>query len=165
MGRARPWAASRAAAGSWSMTTIALALVRAREEDNGVVNTAYSIGLWLREDGSITDTVEGMPAAQAGIGPGMKVIAINGKKFSPGRPAGRAAARQERFRCARIAGRKHGILQDLQGRLSRRRKISAPGAGRKQTRLADGYYQAPLAVVSQSGFVRVFLTTDDRRLS
>ena len=24
-----------------------------------------------------------MPAAQAGIGPGMKVIAINGRKFSP----------------------------------------------------------------------------------
>ncbi len=60
------------------------ALVRAREEDNGVVNAAYSIGLWLREDGSITDTVEGMPAAQAGIGPGMKLIAVNGKKFSPG---------------------------------------------------------------------------------
>jgi hypothetical protein len=47
-----------------------------------VVNAAYSIGLWLKEDGSITDTVEGMPAAQAGIGPGMKLIAVNGRKFS-----------------------------------------------------------------------------------
>jgi len=47
------------------------------------VNAAYSIGLWLREDGSITDTVEGMPAALAGIGPGMMVVAINGRKFSP----------------------------------------------------------------------------------
>src|SRR5216110_2895947 len=27
-------------------------------------------------------TIEGMPAAKAGIGPGMAVIAVNGKKFS-----------------------------------------------------------------------------------
>jgi len=57
-------------------------LVRTREDDREVVNAAYSIGLWLKEDGSITDTVEGMPAAQAGIGPGMKLIAVNGRKFS-----------------------------------------------------------------------------------
>jgi predicted metalloprotease with PDZ domain len=42
----------------------------------------YSIGLWMRQDGTITDTIEGMPAARAGIGPGMKVVAINGRKFS-----------------------------------------------------------------------------------
>src|SRR3989442_15394024 len=46
------------------------------------INAAYSIGLWLRDDGHITDTIEGMPAAKAGIGPGMAVIAVNGKKFS-----------------------------------------------------------------------------------
>ena len=57
-------------------------LVRTGEDDRDVVNAAYSIGLWLKEDGSITDTVEGMPAAQAGIGPGMKLIAVNGRKFS-----------------------------------------------------------------------------------
>jgi predicted metalloprotease with PDZ domain len=56
--------------------------VRARETDRGEVNAAYSIGLWLRPDGSVTDTVEGMWAAQVGIGPGMKVIAVNGRKFS-----------------------------------------------------------------------------------
>jgi predicted metalloprotease with PDZ domain len=37
----------------------------------------------LREDGTITDTIEGMPAAQAGIGPGMKLIAVNGRQYSP----------------------------------------------------------------------------------
>ena len=42
-----------------------------------------SIGLELHDDGGITDTVEGMPAALAGIGPGMKVIAVNSRKFSP----------------------------------------------------------------------------------
>jgi len=57
--------------------------VRAREGDRNTVNAAYSIGLWLNRDGVVTDTVEGMPAPLAGIGPGMKVIAVNGKKFTP----------------------------------------------------------------------------------
>ena len=46
------------------------------------VDLTYSIGINLREDGTITDTIEGMSAAQAGIGPGMKVIAVNGRKYS-----------------------------------------------------------------------------------
>jgi predicted metalloprotease with PDZ domain len=33
-------------------------------------------------DGTITDTVENMIAAKAGIGPGMRVIAVNGRRFS-----------------------------------------------------------------------------------
>ena len=47
------------------------------------VDGAFSIGLQLREDGTITDTIEGMPAALAGIGPGMKLIAVNGRHYSP----------------------------------------------------------------------------------
>jgi len=38
--------------------------------------------LWLKDDGLITDTVEGMPAPRVGIGPGMRLIAVNGKKFT-----------------------------------------------------------------------------------
>ena len=47
------------------------------------INAEFSIGLLLEENGYITDTVEGMSAAKAGIGPGMKVIAVNGRRFSP----------------------------------------------------------------------------------
>src|ERR1700683_2924715 len=47
------------------------------------VDVAYSIGIDLRDDGTITDTIEGMPAALAGIGPGMKLIAVNGRQYSP----------------------------------------------------------------------------------
>ncbi|HUA14183.1 MAG TPA: PDZ domain-containing protein [Verrucomicrobiae bacterium] len=43
----------------------------------------YSLGLDLREDGIVVDTVEFMPAAKAGIGPGMKLIAVNGRRYSP----------------------------------------------------------------------------------
>jgi predicted metalloprotease with PDZ domain len=57
-------------------------LLQAKESDGGSINAAYSIGLWLKSDGLVTDTVEGMPAAQAGIGPGMKLIAVNGRKFT-----------------------------------------------------------------------------------
>jgi len=46
------------------------------------VNAEYSLGLELGDDGSVIDTIEGMPAAKAGIGPGMKLIAVNGRRFS-----------------------------------------------------------------------------------
>ena len=57
-------------------------LTQAEEGERNAINAAYSIGLWLKNDGLVTDTVEGMPAAKAGIGPGMKVIAVNGRKFT-----------------------------------------------------------------------------------
>ncbi len=46
------------------------------------VNAEYSLGLELHDDGAVGDTIEGLPAAKAGIGPGMKVIAVNGRQFS-----------------------------------------------------------------------------------
>ncbi|MBZ5704461.1 MAG: M61 family peptidase [Acidobacteriia bacterium] len=57
-------------------------LVKATEGKDKTINAEYSIGLTLNEDGRIVDTIEGMPAAMAGIGPGMKVAAVNGKKFT-----------------------------------------------------------------------------------
>jgi predicted metalloprotease with PDZ domain len=47
------------------------------------VPSALAIGLVLGDDGNIIDTTEGMPAAKAGIGPGMKLVAVNGRRFSP----------------------------------------------------------------------------------
>ena len=37
----------------------------------------------MRDDGGITDTIEGEVAAKAGVGPGMKVVAVNGRRFTP----------------------------------------------------------------------------------
>src|SRR5258706_499629 len=45
-------------------------------------HVAYSIGIYLRDDGTIADTIEGMSAAKAGIGPGMRLIGVNGRKYS-----------------------------------------------------------------------------------
>jgi predicted metalloprotease with PDZ domain len=47
------------------------------------VPAAFALGLSLRDDGSISDAIEGELAAKAGIGPGMKVVAVNGRRFSP----------------------------------------------------------------------------------
>jgi predicted metalloprotease with PDZ domain len=54
----------------------------AYEEEHKEIIAQYSVGLRLEDNGNIIDTVEGMPAAKAGIGPGMKIIAVNGRRFS-----------------------------------------------------------------------------------
>jgi predicted metalloprotease with PDZ domain len=45
-------------------------------------NHAYSIGLIAKEDGTIADVVPDSPAAKAGIGPGMKIAAVGGRRFT-----------------------------------------------------------------------------------
>ena len=61
----------------------ASALVKAWETSHKQIDALYSIGLLAGFDGAIEDTVEGLPAAQAGIGPGMRVVAVNGRSFTP----------------------------------------------------------------------------------
>jgi len=46
------------------------------------VDATFSLGLQLQEDGGVGDTIEGSPAAKAGIGPGMKLVAVNGRRYS-----------------------------------------------------------------------------------
>ena len=48
-----------------------------------IVPAGAALGLDLRDDGGVTDTIEGEIAAKAGMGPGMRVVAVNGRKFSP----------------------------------------------------------------------------------
>ncbi len=58
-------------------------MMKAREDDRKEINASFSIGLILKEDGMIEDTIEGMDAARAGIGPAMKIVAVNGRRFTP----------------------------------------------------------------------------------
>jgi predicted metalloprotease with PDZ domain len=55
---------------------------RSAEHSENQIDEAFSLGLTLKDDGEVLDTIEGMTAAKAGIGPGMKVVAVNGRKFS-----------------------------------------------------------------------------------
>jgi predicted metalloprotease with PDZ domain len=42
----------------------------------------YSLGMTLRQEGVVGDVVPDLPAAQAGLAPGMKLVAVNGRRFS-----------------------------------------------------------------------------------
>ena len=65
----------------------------------------YSLGMNLGRDGAVQDVVPGMPAAESGLAPGMKIQTINGKAWSPD-VLHDALRMTEIFRCAdRISGR------------------------------------------------------------
>ncbi|MGD0957807.1 MAG: M61 family peptidase [Candidatus Acidiferrales bacterium] len=47
------------------------------------VTLTFSLGLTVLEDGSVLDVFYGGPSYKAGIGPGMKITAVNGQQYSP----------------------------------------------------------------------------------
>jgi predicted metalloprotease with PDZ domain len=46
-------------------------------------NFSYSLGFDVNVDGKLNDVIVGSPAYRAGLGAGMKLIAVNGRKWSP----------------------------------------------------------------------------------
>jgi len=52
------------------------------EAERHYVDVGHSIGLVLKDDGMVLDSYFFKPAFQAGITPSMKLIAVNGRKFS-----------------------------------------------------------------------------------
>ncbi|HXQ27366.1 MAG TPA: hypothetical protein VN822_13230 [Candidatus Acidoferrales bacterium] len=55
-----------------------------RESVGKSVNLRSSIGLLLWDDGTVADVIYDGPAFKAGIGPGMKITAVNGQQYSAG---------------------------------------------------------------------------------
>jgi predicted metalloprotease with PDZ domain len=53
-----------------------------RERTGKQTDVSFSVGMWVKPDGTIVDTVYGAPADAAGLVPGMKITAINGRKYS-----------------------------------------------------------------------------------
>jgi predicted metalloprotease with PDZ domain len=51
-------------------------------EDDRISDYTLSVGVTLRKDGTISDITPEAPAAVAGLAPGMKVIAVNGRRFT-----------------------------------------------------------------------------------
>ncbi len=57
-------------------------MLKSEESVFKAVVLTYSLGLSLSEEGGVRDIIPGSAAAQAGVAPGMKIVAVNGKKFS-----------------------------------------------------------------------------------
>jgi predicted metalloprotease with PDZ domain len=56
---------------------------KAHEDDRKTTDMSYSIGLIVHEDGTIGDVRYGGPAQKAGVAPAVKLIAVNGRQFTP----------------------------------------------------------------------------------
>jgi predicted metalloprotease with PDZ domain len=53
------------------------------EDGRERVEMGYSLGLRLDAAGLISDVIPGMPAAESKLGPGMTVVAVDGKAYTP----------------------------------------------------------------------------------
>lgn len=71
--------------GGWKLvyTDTPTELQKAASEKNKRIDFSYSVGLMLGDDGEIGDIVPGLAADKAGIAPATKLIAVNGRKFTP----------------------------------------------------------------------------------
>jgi predicted metalloprotease with PDZ domain len=53
----------------------------AAAEEHGGVNAWWSLGLRIGDGGRVTDVLVGSPADKAGFGPGMQIVAVNGRAY------------------------------------------------------------------------------------
>ena len=62
-------------------------ITKALEKVTKRADFSFSVGFIVaadeKEDGKLDDVIVGSPAYQAGIGPGMKLVAVNGRKWKP----------------------------------------------------------------------------------
>jgi predicted metalloprotease with PDZ domain len=56
--------------------------IHAGEKLDKYVDASYSLGFGVRQDGEFQDVIYGSPAYLAGVGPGMKLVAVNGRAWS-----------------------------------------------------------------------------------
>jgi predicted metalloprotease with PDZ domain len=70
--------------GGWRLayTNEVPALLKAREGQRKFTDLSYSIGLVLGEEGNISDVLPGTAADAAGLGSGMKLVAVNERAWS-----------------------------------------------------------------------------------
>jgi len=54
----------------------------AREKTGESIDLSFSLGFIASKQGEVRDVIPGSPAYAAGLGPGMKLIAVNGRKWS-----------------------------------------------------------------------------------
>jgi predicted metalloprotease with PDZ domain len=78
-------------AGGWRVayTDKMNSYMRSLESTDNITDVRFSLGLVLhhedadKKDGAVLDVIPGSPAAQAGISPDMKLVAVNGRNWTP----------------------------------------------------------------------------------
>ena len=58
------------------------ATMDAQEKASDALDLSFSLGMIATKEGDLRDVIPGSPAYAAGLGPGMKVIAVNGRRWS-----------------------------------------------------------------------------------
>ncbi len=56
--------------------------MEAREKTSDALDLSFSLGMIVSKEGMLVDVIPGLPAYAAGAGPGMKLIGVNGRKYS-----------------------------------------------------------------------------------
>jgi predicted metalloprotease with PDZ domain len=56
--------------------------VKAKEEVDDVTDARFSLGFDVSKSAGLIDVIAGTPAARAGLAPGMKIVAVDGRRFS-----------------------------------------------------------------------------------
>lgn len=76
-------------AGGWTLDFNAEANQHLKDlaggDDPRVTDFSFSLGIRLLPDGTVQDVLMGSPAGQAGLAPGRKLLAVNGRRYSPER--------------------------------------------------------------------------------
>lgn len=63
-------------------TNTAPEMLKAVESSRKYTDLTFSLGLLVKDDGTIQDVVQGSPADKAGIGPAMKLLGVNGRHYT-----------------------------------------------------------------------------------
>jgi len=58
-------------------------LLKISETARKSTDLSFSLGLKLKEDGAILDVIPGSPTDKAGVGVAMKLVAVNGRRWTP----------------------------------------------------------------------------------
>ena len=70
--------------GGWKLVfdTHANKFASMNEKASKTTDLRFSLGFWIRKDGELGDVIPGSPAYTAGLGPGMKLVAVNGRRWT-----------------------------------------------------------------------------------
>ena len=109
-------------------------------EEAKITDARYSLGFVLNNEGNFIDVMPGSPAYRAGLGPGMKLLAVNGRRWSSDvlRPAITSA--QQSHQPIELIVETADFFKTYSISVRRGSEVSSPGTGRRPARPARGNY-------------------------